>query len=62
MSVYQVGVPSKCMELSCMGRISFAGDTPVLMADVSSGPIVEAEVGDEVRNPEPDDGSLGIMS
>lgn len=40
---------------SCLGRNSFTGDTPVLMADGSSRPIAEVKVGDEVRNSEPDD-------
>ncbi|MEV6446102.1 RHS repeat-associated core domain-containing protein [Amycolatopsis sp. NPDC051716] len=34
---------------------SFAGSTPVLMADGSTKPIAQVEVGDEVENAEPDD-------
>lgn len=40
---------------ACVGKNSFTGDTPVLMADGTSKPIAEVKVGDEVRNSEPDD-------
>jgi RHS repeat-associated protein len=40
---------------ACVGKNSFTGDTPVLMADGTSKPIAEVKVGDEVKNAEPDD-------
>lgn len=39
---------------------SFAGDTPVLMADGSKKPIEDVKVGDKVRNAQPDDSTTEI--
>lgn len=41
-------------ELGCAGPNSFAGDTPVLMADGTNKPIDQVKVGDQISNAEPD--------
>ncbi|MDX3195811.1 hypothetical protein PV458_46060 [Streptomyces sp. MN03-5084-2B] len=47
---------AKVLAEAATGRNSFAAGTPVLMADGSSKPIEQVEVGDRVENAEPGSG------